>query len=103
MKRNFRLNTLLLALITGNVIWGGTVVHAEEPNQKFILDPMIVTAQRTEKDDINTPASVNVLSQEQLLESGATNLFDALRLTNGVTAYGFGANGQAWAVWQVKF
>ena len=96
MKRNFRLNTLLLALITGNVIWGGTVVHAEEPNQKFILDPMIVTAQRTEKDDINTPASVNVLSQEQLLESGATNLFDALRLTNGVTAYGFGANGQAW-------
>ena len=96
LKKGTSKSALMVALVTGNVIWGGTVVHAEEPNQKFILDPMIVTAQRTEKDDINTPASVNVLSQEQLLESGATNLFDALRLTNGVTAYGFGANGQAW-------
>lgn len=29
---------------------GGTAVHAEEPNQVFTLDPMVVTATRTEKE-----------------------------------------------------
>ena len=41
---------VLIGLLTStNVIWGGTVVHAEEPKQAFILDPMVVTAQREEK------------------------------------------------------
>lgn len=75
---------------------GGTLVHAEEPNQAFTLDPMVVTAQREEKRDVDTPASVAVLTQQQLVETGAANLFDALRLQNGITSYSYGAGGQAW-------
>ena len=57
---------------------------------------MIVTAQRTERDELTTPASVMVLTNKDLVESGATSVYDALKLTSGITAYGFGANGQAW-------
>lgn len=39
---------------------GGTVVHAEEPSQAFTLDPMVVTAQRMETRDLDTPAAVIV-------------------------------------------
>lgn len=35
----------MIALITGSVIWGGTSGYAEESEQVFTLDPMIVTAQ----------------------------------------------------------
>ena len=39
-------STLMTALITGSVIWGYTVGHAEE-QQAFFLDEMVVTATRT--------------------------------------------------------
>ena len=52
MKQSLEKNTLMIALITGSVIWGGTSVYAEEPEQVFTLDPMIVTATRTEKKEI---------------------------------------------------
>lgn len=93
MKRNFRLNTLLLALITGNVIWGGTVVHAEEPNQKFILDPMVVTATRYEKRDVDVPASTTVLTGQELKDTGANNLGVALSKVPGVAYKQFGPAG----------
>ena len=99
MLRNKKslVKVVLMGLLTSsNVIWGGTLVHAEEPNQAFTLDPMVVTAQREEKRDVDTPASVAVLTQQQLVETGAANLFDALRLQNGITSYSYGAGGQAW-------
>lgn len=48
LKKSTSKSALMVALVTGNVIWGGTVVHAEEPSQAFTLDPMVVTAQRME-------------------------------------------------------
>lgn len=53
---------------------GGTVVHAEEPNQAFTLDPMVVTAQRMETRDLDTPAAVTVISSEEIKKSGAVNV-----------------------------
>ena len=49
LEKSMGISALMIALVTGNVIWGGTAVHAEEPNQVFTLDPMVVTATRTEK------------------------------------------------------
>lgn len=49
LKKGTSKSALMVALATGNVIWGGTVVHAEEPSQAFTLDPMVVTAQRMGK------------------------------------------------------
>ena len=53
LKKSTSKSALMVALVTGNVIWGGTVVHAEEPNQAFTLDPMVVTAQRMETRDLD--------------------------------------------------
>ena len=55
MLRNKKslVKVVLMGLLTSsNVIWGGTLVHAEEPNQAFTLDPMVVTAQRMETRDL---------------------------------------------------
>lgn len=57
LEKSIGISALMIALVTGNVIWGGTAVHAEEPNQVFTLDPMVVTATRTEKRDVDVPAS----------------------------------------------
>ena len=45
---------------------GATVVHAEEPSQAFTLDPMVVTATRYEKRDVDVPASTTVLTGQEL-------------------------------------
>lgn len=60
--------------------------------QTYNLDTMVVTAQRESKRDVDTPASVTTVSQKQLAETGASNLFDALRLQSGVTTYSYGGS-----------
>lgn len=86
---------LMTALILGSVQWGGTTVHAEELHE-FTLDPMVVTAQRMEMHDLDTPVSIDVLTNKDMVESGANNVFEALKLNNGIMAYGYGDNGQSW-------
>lgn len=60
--------------------------------QTYNLDTMVVTAQRESKRDVDTPASVTTVSHKQLVETGASNLFDALRLQSGVTTYSYGGS-----------
>ena len=95
MKQSLEKNTLMIALITGSVIWGGTSVYAEEPEQVFTLDPMIVTAQGFETKDLDTPAAVEVYDVKRIEESGANNAFDVLQNTLGVTVQSQGFNGAA--------
>ena len=102
MKVQMTKGLLMTALITGSVMWGGTSVFAEEALQEYTLDQMVVTAQRTQKEDVDTPASVSVITQKELTQSGATNLYDGLKLVNGITSYGYGANGQAWGGMSAK-
>lgn len=99
---NMKKGLLMTALITGSVVWGGTAVFAEENLQEYTLDQMVVTAQRTQKEDIDTPASVSVITQKDLVQSGATNLYDGLKLANGITSFGYGDNGQAWGGMSAK-
>ena len=93
-KKNLSKSVLMVALITGNVIWGGTAVHAEEPNQAFTLDPMIVTAQRTETRDLDTPATTNIITEQNIKEAGYKNVFDAIEHQVGLTSTGYGDAGQ---------
>lgn len=57
---------LMTALITGTVLCSSAAAFAEEL-QEYTLDQMVVTAQRTEKDDVDTPASVKVITEKNLL------------------------------------
>lgn len=83
---------LMTALITGSVLWGGASVFAEEI-EEFSLDPMLITAQRMEKKDLDTPAAVEVYTQEKLKNTGATNLQEALKFGTGLYFQAQGPKG----------
>ena len=70
---------LMTALITGSVLWEGTAAFAEESVGEFELDPMVVTAQRMEKRDLDTPAAVDVISREQVERTGGASAYEVLR------------------------
>lgn len=82
------------ALITGCVSYG-YVANAAENMQEFILDPMIVTAQRMEKEDLDTPATVEVIDSEKIERSGAGSAFEILRNSLGITSSNQVPNGIA--------
>ena len=64
LNKSLGKSVLMTALITGSVIWGGTVVHAEEP-QQFLLDEYVVTATRMENKLVDTPANMSVITSEE--------------------------------------
>ncbi len=86
---------LMTALITGSVMWGGITVFAEESMQEFSLDTIVVTATRTEKRDLDVPASTEVLTYEEIKNSGATNVMEALSKVNGIEVKSFFPGGSA--------
>ena len=59
----------------------------------YELNPVIVTAQRVANHDLQTPASVEVITREQIEQSGAGNSFEALRGSLGLFASTMGPNG----------
>lgn len=81
--KNLSKGMLMAALITGTIMTG--TAYAAEMDS-FELDPMVVTATRTEKRDVDVPASTEVLTAEKIVASGATNAMEALSKMNGVEA-----------------
>lgn len=94
LKKSTSKSALMVALVTGNVIWGGTVVHAEEPNQAFTLDPMVVTAQRMETRDLDTPAAVSVITDKEISNSGAKTAYEIIERQVGFTNNAYGPGGR---------
>ena len=94
---------LMAALICGTiapVVFSGASVFAaevkaeDEAMQSFTLDPMVVTSQRTETKDLDTPATVTVVTEQKIQEAGYKNVFDAIESQVGVTSTGYGDAGQ---------
>ena len=92
MKCSVSKGLLMTALITGSVMWGGTSVFAEEL-QEYSLDPMLITAQRMETKDLETPAAVDVITREQVEKTGGASAFEVLRQCIGVSVTSQGPNG----------
>lgn len=65
MKSNFSKGMLMTALITGTVLCSSAAAFAEEL-QEYSLDQMVVTAQRTETRDFETPAAVSVINAKEI-------------------------------------
>ncbi|QNP76702.1 hypothetical protein H9Y09_08375 [Phascolarctobacterium faecium] len=66
LNKSMGKSTLMTALITGSVIWGGyTVGHAEE-QQAFFLDEMVVTATRTPVEAFKANANISVITKKKL-------------------------------------
>lgn len=69
------------------------VFAAEDTTQKFAFDQIIVTAQRYEKKDIDVAASTDIYTTENLRNTGAANLYEALKYTTGIELQGYGTAG----------
>ena len=52
-----------------------------------------VTANRTALLDLDTPVAMNVITPEELKNTGATTAFDAVATVPGVTINSYGAGG----------
>ena len=85
MKCNVSKGLLMTALICGMCSGGGTAVFAEENLTEYTLDQMVVTATRTEMKELDVPASVEVITAEDMVKNGSTTVYEALQKTIGFT------------------
>jgi vitamin B12 transporter len=92
MKQRLTKGLLMTALITGSVLCGSVGAFAEELDE-YSLDQVIVTATRTEKKDLETPAIVEVYDAERIEKSNAGNAYDVLQNTLGLNTQAQGFNG----------
>ncbi len=65
---------------------------AQEP-EAFLLNPIMVTAQRYEKDDLNIPAMTEIVTQTQLQATGATTVIEAIKFATGMIYHAQGPAG----------
>ena len=78
LKKSLSKSTLMTALITGSVIWGGyTVGHAEE-QQAFFLDEMVVTATRTPVEAFKANANISVITKKEIEERDYQDMHRAI-------------------------
>ena len=63
--------------------------------QEFTLDPVSVTATRMEKKDLEVPAAVRVYTAQDIENTGASSVFEALKFTEGMVFGSQGPGGQS--------
>ncbi len=83
----------MTALITGTVLWEGAGVFAEELDE-YSLDQVIVTAQRTETKDLETPAAVSIITNKDIENSGAKTAYEIIERQVGFTNNAYGPSGR---------
>lgn len=79
-------------LIISAMIFAGLsgAAFSAEAADAYALDPIIVTAQRSESAELKTPAAVSVLTAEDLEKTGATGMQEALKYTTGLIIHAQG-------------
>lgn len=67
MEKSVTKALLMTALITNSLVVGAVTVFAEESLTEYTLDTMVVTATRTEKRDVDVPASTEIITYEDIV------------------------------------
>ena len=100
MKQS-RKGMLMAALICGTIVpvlFGGSSAYAEEAKEEalatFELNPMVITSQRAELSDLETPASTSVITAEEIERSGAKTAYEAIERQVGVVNKAYGPAGR---------
>lgn len=88
---------ILTSLVLGTLLMSSTALAAEEGIGEFDLEQVVVTASRTEKTDLETPAMVEVFNQERIEKTGGTTAYDVLENTLGINTQSQGFHGTAMA------
>ncbi len=102
MKQS-RKGMLMAALICGTIVpvlFGGTSAYAAEKKAEedalatFELNPMVITAQRTELSDLDTPAGTSVITAADIERSGAKTAYEVIERQVGVVNKAYGPGGR---------
>lgn len=97
MKKSLVNKVLLGLMVSGNVIWGGAAVHAEDTEQQFFLDEIVVTATRTPVKEFDANANISVVTKEEIEKNHYADVSEAIRNVQGVNILNYGANGEAYS------
>ncbi len=87
MNQKRKVFTILSALTLAGT-WGAA---AWAQGEVYTLNPVVVTATRTEKEDLDVPASTTVITAKEIKDKGYVSVFDALNSSIGVDSYNYGA------------
>ena len=102
MKQS-RKGMLMAALICGTIVpvlFGGSSAYAAEKDavdealQAFELNPMVITAQRAEMSDLDTPAGTSVITAADIERSGAKTAYEIIERQVGITNNAYGPGGR---------
>ena len=99
-----RKGMLMAALICGTVapvLFSGSAYAAEteekaadEVLSAFELNPMVITAQRIDTSDLETPASTSVITAADIERSGAKTAYEIIERQVGLTNNAYGPGGR---------
>lgn len=81
-KKNTALAGALLLVLAG---WS-----AADAAEIYTLDPVIVTAERTDTKELKTPAAVEIMEEPDIRATGATTVQEALKFSTGIIVHGQG-------------
>lgn len=70
-----------------------TTVASTEANGASESHVINVTANRMALLDLDTPAAMDVITDKDIMNSGAKNAFDAVNMVPGITFFSYGASG----------
>lgn len=73
---------------------GGTAQAADKADNDYTFDQVVVTAQRQENKELDTPAAVTVITREEIQNSGATTVADILDRQIGFSNMSYGPSGR---------
>lgn len=82
--------SIALAVLAATSLTGSAWATDQDVVQ---LNPIVVTAQRMEVEDLKTPAAVTVITAEELKKTGSNTIFDALSFVPGITNFSYGPGG----------
>ena len=72
--------------------------YAAEETAVYTLNPITVTATRTEKADLDTPVNTQVITAKELKETGDSSVFNALSRVTGFNSMSWGGAVQDYAM-----
>lgn len=90
-----QLKWMITSAILATAVAGGVngSSYAADETAVYTLNPIVVTATRTEKQDVDVPATTTIISEKDIQDKGYTSVFDALEHTVGVDSYSYSNSG----------
>ena len=102
MKRTFWQKSAIIGIVFSFMASVPVMAQEKSEEQTFSLDPVVVTAQRYNTKEVETPASVEIFDQKKIQAIGARNVQEILKYSTGTSyssmgpaGYGQGASSNA--------